>query len=79
MQITPVPVPIVNTTTSPQAMAHALPAAMAQAVAPIGARAVDPSDRSGKKQKSRSNDDKARGGDSKEDTGKKGGTVNISV
>ncbi len=79
MQIVPPTLPIVsNAPTTQQSINQVLPSIQAQAVAPIAARAIDPSPRSGRNQKSRSNADKAKdgaapGGD------KRGHAVNISV
>jgi hypothetical protein len=81
MQITPLPTPPVQPNALPQdAVAKVVPHIQAQASAPLIQRAVDPTGRSDRNTKTRTNSEKAKGGAS--DTGgddKRGGSVNIRV
>ncbi len=77
MQVTPLPGPVLPNALSPDVAAKAVPQIQAQASAPLIQRAVDPSPKSGRGTQTRSNGDKAKGGDSSGD--KRGGGVNIKV
>ncbi len=76
MQVTPVPLPILPGAAPQDAMARTMPHIQAQASTPLIQRAVDPSPRSERGHRSRSNGDKAKGGDS---DGSRGKSVNIRV
>jgi hypothetical protein len=77
MQITPLPTPPLPTALPQEAVTKAIPQVQAEAVAQsLISRAVDPSPRSEKGHKSRSNGDKAKGGASDSNRGKK---VNLRV
>jgi hypothetical protein len=80
MQITPAPPPIVPNP-SPQDMAAKTAApVLAQATTPVTQRAVDPTSKSDRGQKTRSNGERAKGG-GKEGAGdeERGHSVNIKV
>lgn len=80
MQVTPVPVPVLPSLPTQDVVAKTLPAIQAQAATPVTQRAVDPSHRSDRGNKTRSNNDRAKGGDrGNSDSGKSGSTVNIRV
>ena len=69
------PLPVAPGALPPEALARAVPQIQAQAAAPIIQRAVDPSGHSERGNKSRSNEERSKGG------GKsgRGGSVNIRV
>ena len=78
MQVPPLPPAAVPNATLPQeAAAKAVPQVLAQASAPVIQRAVDPSQKSDRGQKSRSNGDRAKGGG--KTGGGRGGSVNFKV
>lgn len=82
MQVTPLPPIPVNPGAVPQeAVNKVLPQIQAQASAPIIQRAVDPSSKSDRGNKSRSNGDRAKGGggDKGGAGGDRGSSVNIRV
>ena len=78
MQVTPLPpVPVTPGAVPQEAVTKILPQVQAQSAAPIIQRAVDPSSKSDRGNKSRSNGDRAKGeGGNK---GGRGGSVNIRV
>ena len=80
MDIPPVQTPVLPPAL-PQDAAKTVPQVQAQAATPIVQRAVDPAPRSERGQQSRSNGDKAKGGQTGGQGGGKsgGGTVNIRV
>jgi len=75
MDIPPLQAPVVPVAL-PQDAVKTVPQIQAQAAPPVIQRAVDPSPRSERGSQSRSNGDKAKGGQSE---GKRGGSVNIRV
>jgi len=76
MQVTPIPPPVMPAAL-PQDAAKVVPQVQTQAAVPITQRAVDPAPRSDRGQQTRSNGDRAKGGQS--DGDKRGGSVNIRV
>jgi hypothetical protein len=75
MQVPPLPpVPVTAGVMPQETIARAVPQVQAQAASPIIQRAVDPSSKSERGNKSRSNGDRAKGGGSG-----RGGSVNIRV
>jgi len=76
MQVTPLQAPVVPVAL-PQDAAKTVPQVQSQAAAPLIQRAVDPSQRSDRGEHTRSNGDKAKGGQGGGD--KRGGAVNIRV
>jgi len=78
MQVTPLPPQLVTPGAVPQeTIAKTMAQVQAQASAPIIQRAVDPSSKSDRGHKSRSNGDRAKGGGSGK--GGRGSSVNIRV
>jgi hypothetical protein len=77
MQVPPIPAPVLPGALPQDAVAKTLPQIQAQSGAPVIQRAVDPSPRSERGKKSRSNGDKGKGGSS--GGGQRGGSVNIRV
>jgi len=79
MDVTPLQAPVIPAAL-PTDAARIVPQIQAQAAAPLTPRAVDPSPRSERGSESRSNGDKAKGGQGGYgETGKRGGSVNIRV
>ncbi len=77
MEITPPPsIPPVPGALPQDAVAKAIPQIATQAVTPITQRAIDPSGKTDRGNKPRSNGDKAKGGD--KNSGR-GGSVNLKV
>ena len=76
MQVTPLPTPVMPTAL-PQDAVKTVPQVQSQAATPLIQRAVDPSPRSDRGQETRSNSEKAKGGQGGGD--KRGGSVNIRV
>ena len=76
MQVPPVPAPLVPGATPQETVARTLPQIQAQASAPVTQRAIDPSPRSERGKKTRSNSDKKKGGSG---DGQRGSSVNIRV
>ena len=77
MQVTPLPPVPITPGAVPQETVKVLPQVQAQASAPITQRAVDPSNKSDRGNRSRSNSDRGKGGGS--DQSGRGGSVNIKV
>lgn len=78
MQVTPLPpVPVTPGAVPQEAVTKVLPQVQAQSAAPIIQRAIDPSTKSDRGNRSRSNGERAKGGDS--DKGGRGNSVNIKV
>lgn len=77
MQVTPLPpLPVTTGVVQPETVAKTMPQIQAQASMPITQRAIDPSSKSQRGNKSRSNGDRAKGGG---DKGGRGSSVNIRV
>jgi hypothetical protein len=76
MQVTPLPMPVLPNALPPDAVAKMVPHIQAQASAPLTQRAVDPSSKSERGNQSRTNAEKAKGGDGGD---RRSGSVNIKV
>jgi hypothetical protein len=76
MQVIPLPPVLVPGAVPQEAVTRVLPQIQAQSSAPIIQRAVDPSRKSDRGNKARSNTDRGKGGGGK---GDRGSTVNIRV
>jgi hypothetical protein len=79
MQVPPIPAPTVPGAMPQDAVAKTLPQVQAQSGAPVIQRAIDPSPRSERGNKSRSRGDKGKGGGSSSGGNQRGGSVNIRV
>lgn len=77
MQVPPLPVPVAPNALPTEA-AKTVPHVQAQASVPVTQRAIDPSPKSERGNKTRSNGDRAKGGKGS-DTDKRGGSVNLRV
>ena len=80
MQVTPVPIPVIPNASPQDVVAKTATPVLAQASAPVIQRAIDPSSKSDRGQKSRSNGDRAKGGGKASGgEGDRGKTVNLRV
>ena len=76
VDIAPVPTSVVLSALPQESVVRALPQAQAQAAPPIVTRAIDPSPRGDRGHKTKSNEDRGKGGGR---TGERGSSINIRV